>query len=202
MGRLRAPRSSVWYGQLQAPVAQGIERAPPERKAAGSNPARRIATPFGPRWARRVQTRPQSPSSAGLPQCRGVGTAKPRGLAERRVPGLRVTDLSHERSVTQDRRSARRCRSRCPSRWGYSPVATPPGVCSVAGAFDSLGRQSQTHPGPSAARSRAHSSRANRRNAERALRGQGRKSHLARAELGRTLDVPVSPSWFKLASVP
>src|SRR3954467_13753024 len=32
----------------RAPVAQGIERAPPEREVAGSIPAGRIARPFGP----------------------------------------------------------------------------------------------------------------------------------------------------------
>src|SRR6185295_2423970 len=36
---------------LPAPVAQGIERAPPEREVAGSIPAGRIGTPFGSRWA-------------------------------------------------------------------------------------------------------------------------------------------------------
>src|SRR3954464_13943027 len=38
-------RGGEGYTRRPAPVAQGIERAPPERKVAGSIPARRIAMP-------------------------------------------------------------------------------------------------------------------------------------------------------------
>src|SRR6185503_20284423 len=40
--RRRAPTGAAIDWALSAPVAQGIERTPPEREVAGSNPARRM----------------------------------------------------------------------------------------------------------------------------------------------------------------
>ena len=60
MPGLRRLRPAPLHSSLPAPVAQGIERSPPERKVAGSIPAGRIYAAFLPRCARRAPGRRQN----------------------------------------------------------------------------------------------------------------------------------------------
>src|SRR5579875_2931279 len=65
------PLSSL--GLTQAPVAQGIERPPPERKVAGSNPAGRAFASPAERGALALAAQgEQDPEPVGIGVCAGV----------------------------------------------------------------------------------------------------------------------------------
>ena len=85
---------------LPAPVAQGIERAPPEREAAGSNPAGRII----PGMTRSTHSYGSHPSQLGelfLPG--GSGPVRGGGRRPRRVLEGAVRPVAHDRSLHRSR---------------------------------------------------------------------------------------------------
>jgi hypothetical protein len=117
-------RIVIYTGPLPAPVAQGIERAPPEREVAGSIPAGRIARLFGPAWARSGRGGPETPGMQEVSAGRGREPPQPRGIAKGPFRGACATEMSHGRRVAHGCRRAAVGRAACP-RGGATPL--PPG---------------------------------------------------------------------------
>ena len=160
------------HSRLPAPVAQGIERAPPEREVAGSNPAGRMT--------RSTHTYGSDPSQLGelfLPSGAGphpVAVVVHGGYWRAQYDRSLMTDLcidlarARRRRVeprVPPRRQRRRLAGDVPRRRGRQST------CSPSSTRRSISRASS----PSATR-REGSSRSGRRHAGRCRRGAGSRT--------------------------
>ena len=135
------------YTKPPAPVAQGIERAPPERKVAGSIPARRIAV-------RRPAVEPAGSERETIGSTPGnrEGKADEAELAGRaRVRGSGIACGRHgvgrEHPGVLGERSERLRRPRRHIRQPFRRRATPPHFVNYVAHIANDGNQSATHTG-------------------------------------------------------